>query len=245
MRYAFISDIHGNLEALHRALSLIDEAHIDAIICAGDIVGYGPDPDRCAGLVKSRSLMSVLGNHDLAVNDIDSENLFNKYAREAIQWTRQTLSYENALYLKSLKLTFNQGDFIVFHGSLEKSSPFTYILSDYEAWRSFNNMNGSIGFFGHTHIPGAYIMDEKGDVKFVSGVKGLRFEIQPTKRYLINVGSVGQPRDGNPKGAFTVFDSEEGSIEIRRFSYDIETTYQKIVKAGLPVFLGERLFSGV
>jgi predicted phosphodiesterase len=244
MRYGLVSDIHGNFEAFSKALSLIEKAQVDNILGAGDIVGYGPDPSQCIHLVKEYEIKSVLGNHDCAVNNDEEASLFNTYAREAIEWERNNLSYEDLNFLKNLPLTLKENGFIIFHGLLDSVSPFTYILSDYEAWRSFNNMNVNIGFFGHTHIPGAYIMDEKGTIKFISGVKGLRIILEEGKRYLINVGSVGQPRDGNPQGAYTIFDSEKNTVEIHRFFYDIEKTYKKIISAGLPPFLGERLFIG-
>jgi len=245
MRYAFVSDIHSNFEAFTKALSLIEKANVDKIIGAGDIVGYGSDPENCIKLVRSHLIESVAGNHDYAVNNDEEKNLFNPYAKEAINWTRGVLSQEDLGFLGSLKMTIEEEAFIVFHGFLDSLSPFTYILSDYEAWRSFNNMSVDIGFYGHTHIAGAYIMEDSGNIKFVSGVKGFDINLEETKRYLINVGSVGQPRDGNPNGAYAIFDSGTNRVEIHRFSYDIETTYQKIIKAGLPAFLGERLFSGI
>ncbi len=244
MRYGFISDIHGNIEALEEAFALLTKARVDKIFSAGDIVGYGPNPSECVNLIRINKVKSVIGNHDYAVNDKYEENLFNTYAKEAIQWTRNNLSTDDLAFLKGLPFSLSHDGFVVFHGLLNSTSPFTYVLSDYEAWRCFKNMEAQLGFFGHTHIAGCFIMQTSGKIVHLSGAAHLQIEIEEGKKYLVNVGSVGQPRDGNPESALAIFDSDKMKIEIVRFSYDIEKTYAKILKAGLPSFLGERLFVG-
>ncbi len=244
MKIGIVSDIHSNLEAFIKALNLLHSLEVEKIYSCGDIVGYGPNPNECVNLVRENSIISVIGNHDFGVIKEEFEFKFNSYARDALRWTRNILSLENTNFLKELPLFLEEPDFTFFHGMFKKSNPFQYIISDYDAWLSLKDMNTNIGFFGHSHIAGAYVMSKDSSIKFIPGTLGTKFEIQEDKRYLINVGSVGQPRDGNPSPAFTVYDSDSNTVEIKRFTYDIEKVYKKIVSYGLPVFLGERLFIG-
>jgi len=245
MRYAIVSDIHSNLEALNSALEIINKMNVNAVFSCGDIIGYGPNPEECINIIKKLSADSVVGNHDYAVNHREEEELFNAYARLAIQWTRKVLTAESQLFIKNLPLFIEHKDFTLFHGSLDKNNPFDYILSLQDASLSFKNIKTQVGFFGHSHIAGYFVKSKENRINYFPCISGCKINLKADEKYLINVGSIGQPRDGNPKGAFAIYDTEKQTVEIIRFTYDIETTYKKIVQIGLPRFLGERLFSGV
>jgi predicted phosphodiesterase len=245
MKYAIISDIHGNLEAFQAALNEIEKAGIKYIFSAGDIVGYGPDPEECIKIIRSRGISSVMGNHDYAVNEVSEEELFNAYARLAIRWTREKLSEEDKTFLKSLPFSLVKDEFTIFHGTLDPEEPFNYILMSDDAELSFKNMKTWVGFFGHSHSAGCFIKDSNGIISYRSGIIDCTIELDPENKYLINVGSVGQPRDGNPNGAFAIFDTDEKTVSIKRFAYDIDKTAKKIIDSGLPRFLAERLYEGV
>ncbi len=245
MKYAIISDIHGNLEALETALKEIEKEGIKYIFSAGDIVGYGADPEKCIELIRSRGISSVMGNHDYAVNNTSEEELFNSYARLAIQWTRNTISEDAKNFLSSLPFSVVKDDFTLFHGALDEESPFNYILMPADSELSFQNLTTQVGFFGHSHVAGCFIKSENGIISYRSGIIDCEISIEEGNKYLINVGSVGQPRDGNPNGAFAIFDTDKRIVRIKRFAYDIEKASKKIIDAGLPRFLAERLFEGV
>ncbi len=245
MKIGIISDIHSNFEALEEALSVLDASHTQKLFCCGDVVGYGPDPSECVSLVRKRGIFSVLGNHDYAVGTNGYEKLFNEYARIAITWTRDRLSEADRNHLLNFPLFFETEELTFFHGMYSKANPFRYTISDYDAWLSLKELKTNISFFGHSHIAGVYEMDQSGKVRFLSARKGLKIYLEENKRYIINPGSIGQPRDNNPDGALAIFDTKEKFLEIKRFAYDVEKTYKKIMKAGLPAFLGERLFIGV
>ncbi len=245
MKYAIVSDIHGNLEALETALKEIEREEVKYIFSAGDIVGYGANPEECIEMLRSKGIPSVIGNHDYAVNNVPEEELFNSYARLAIQWTRNTLSKKAKNFLSSLPFSVVKNDFTLFHGTLDKEGPFNYILMPADSELSFQNLTTRVGFFGHSHVAGCFIMGENGIISYRSGIIDCEIAIEEGNKYLINVGSVGQPRDGNPNGAFAIFDTDKRIVLIKRFAYNIVKTSKKIVDAGLPRFLAERLFEGV
>lgn len=245
MKIGIISDIHSNLEAFSEALVLLNASKVERIYCCGDIVGYGPNPNECVDLVREKGITSIKGNHDFGAVDREQTKNFNSYAKVALDWTRDILSLENTSFLGHLNLFLYTEELTFFHGSLLISNPFLYIVSEYEAWISLNNLPSDIGFFGHSHIPGVFSLESEYSASFVPARKGLKVILEKGKKYIINVGSVGQPRDGNPDGALAIFDTETRALEIKRFSYDIEKTFNKIKEANLPSFLGERLFVGV
>jgi predicted phosphodiesterase len=244
MRYAIISDIHSNIEALNEAMTIISGKKIDRVVALGDIVGYGPNPEECVNTIIKNSIVSVMGNHDYTVNFIHYEENLNEYARAAIRWTRENISNDSKSFLKDLPFSNEIKNFTMFHGSLDELRPFAYILYPGDAAVSFSKLKTEIGFFGHSHMPGCFYTDSKGTIELIRASGNQSITLEESKRYLINVGSVGQPRDGIPRGCFVIFDSLEMSIEFIRFRYDIEAVYNKILKAGLPIFLGERLFIG-
>ncbi len=233
MTYAIISDIHANLEALQTALEIIDEQHIDEIICLGDIVGYGASPNECVELVRSHCPIVVLGNHDAAAIEPALANGFNVIARKAIQWTAAQLTDSNRAFLSSLPLTVRKEDILFVHASPDRPGEWSYIVDPADAREVIGYFDERLCFIGHTHIPG--IFSRLGRVKTVD-----RFD-----QYLVNVGSVGQPRDGNPMLAFGIFDAAAWEYCLIRSNYDIETASGKIYAAGLPEELGIRLMCGM
>lgn len=238
MRYLILSDIHGNWEAL--AAVLADAAgQYDAVVNCGDLVGYGPDPDRVVEYCRAHCRAAVRGNHDKAVAGLADMDWFNAVARKAATWSRQTMKPENLAYLASLEQGPVECDgFSVMHGSPRDEDD--YILSPEEARAAAAEALTGLSFFGHTHIQGGFIVHRNGLREILGG----ELRVEETSTYLINPGSVGQPRDGDPRAAFALYDASLRSIEFRRVDYDASATLRKIVEAGLPAVLGQRLFAG-
>ncbi|HEY6953239.1 MAG TPA: metallophosphoesterase family protein [Bacteroidota bacterium] len=233
MRFAIISDLHSNLEALQKALELIDQESVQEIVCLGDIVGYGADPNECVNLVRSRCRIVLRGNHDAAaVNPLNAES-FTRNARIAAEWTRQQLSPENRRYLEGLPYTASRDGILFVHASPYQPESWFYVLSEEDLESAFQNFSEQLCFIGHSHFPG--IFSEEGPAKTVS--RGLR--------YLINVGSIGQPRDGNAKLSFGIFDTERWEYRNIRSEYPIQIAAEKIIRAGLPRALADRLPLGM
>jgi len=233
VRLAIISDIHGNLEALTAALELIDSRGVDEIICLGDVVGYGANPNECLDLIRQRCMVILLGNHDAAAVDLSIANSFTMNARLSALWTRQALLDKNREFLQSLPYTKERGEIFLTHGSPYNPDEWNYIITDFDARDAFQSFTHRICFVGHSHIPALF--SESG------GSPNLTIR----DRYIINVGSIGQPRDGNPKLSFGLFDTEAWTYENIRADYDVFTAAEKINSAGLPPALAHRLMVGV
>ena len=226
MKIAYISDIHSNLEALEIALHEITQRNIREICCLGDIVGYGAEPNGCVDRIREAVHKTIAGNHDFAVVGLTSTQYFNSYAQEAIHWTSQQLSETNKLFIKELPLTCSQNGVLCVHSTPTNPQEWDYIFSREEAERQFSAFKESICFIGHSHIPA-------------------EFQSRSKKRRIINVGSIGQPRDRDPRLSFVIYDTESREIERVRLKYDVEIAAAKIRKAGLPEFLAERLLWGM
>lgn len=246
MLYAIISDIHSNLEAFTAVLERIDSIGVDEIVCLGDIVGYSSNPNECVEIVRKRGIRSVAGNHDVRACGLKEPHDFNEIARKALLWTRKVLDEENIDFLKGLpeRLYLREGRGIAVHGALIDGTD-TYILSPWIALRNFEEMAGSpdlpsLCFFGHTHVRITY--------QYIEGRVITLFDdeivLNPEGLYLINPGSVGQPRDRDPHASFLIYDTEEETVTFHRVPYDIDLCCRKIVEAGLPRALGERLKIG-
>lgn len=233
MRYAIISDIHANLEALTTALSIIDAKGVDSIVCLGDVVGYGANPNECAQLVRERCAVTVLGNHDAAALDLSVTRDFNPLARRAAVWTSETLTEENKTFLRSLPMSAIHGAALLVHASPRRPEDWDYIVDPEDAMYALRTMEAPVCFVGHSHVPGVF--NERGRAKAVTR----------DERYIVNVGSVGQPRDGNPMLSFGIFDEEEWNFELVRSAYDINAAAARIMDAKLPEELGNRLFYGM
>ena len=239
MRIAIFGDIHANLEALEVVLADAREQGCTSYICLGDVVGYNANPRECLQIVQSLKCPVVKGNHDDYASSDSSLESFNPLAEVAIQWTRDQLTPAEKTWLGALPLISKLRGFTVVHASLEDPGGWGYVLNQLDAAASFSKQTTKLCFFGHTHNPRAYIKD--------SSVVGLPFEqlvVEPDKRYFVNVGSVGQPRDGDWRAAYVVFDEEKRLIRLRRLRYDLEKTQGKILAAGLPPRLADRLAYG-
>ncbi|MEW6144746.1 MAG: metallophosphoesterase family protein [Thermodesulfobacteriota bacterium] len=238
MRYAIISDIHANLEALQAVLREIDWCSADRIICLGDIVGYGASPNECVETIMSLNITSLIGNHDKAACGLAEPVGFNPAARQAALWTRMELTGENKDYLKSLPDEDEVDGFMIVHGA--PSDPDKYILSTYDAAPEFPLMGKmSLCFFGHTHVSCVFTFAD-GVVRFS---RDDRLQLRSGWSYLVNPGSVGQPRDRDPRASFLIYD-ERGGAEFRRVGYPVEIAQKKIIDSGLDPFLAERLSYG-
>lgn len=251
MKRAIISDIHGNFEALTAVLGRIGDLNVDEIICLGDIIGYGPDPLRCLDTVIDRCQLTILGNHDQAAI-FDPEG-FNPVAMKAIYWTREQLEDETDGiaradrrwdFLGELPRRHDEGEFLFVHGSpRDPTNEYVFPETVYETdlLKLLMSRFEKYCFQGHTHIPGVFT--ESGS--FISPEEREHFFQLGDDKCMINVGSVGQPRDGNPKSCFVVLDTEEKTLQYQRVEYDIEKTRQKIHGIrDLENMLGDRLVSG-
>ncbi len=246
MRYLIFTDIHGNLEALLSLLKFIQNRKIDHYIFLGDLVGYGANPDEVIRRVTALKPLSIIrGNHDKAVCDHESIETFNPIAAAAIHWTKQNIKKKNLDYLISLKKgpQIINGHFMICHGA-----PFDedhYIFGEFDAAEAFVHINSPLCFFGHTHFP--FVYTEKEHVvegTFLSGHSN-EIKLEEGTRYLINPGSVGQPRDRDNRAACAIFDDSTRKVKLYRFDYDIKEAQRKILEAGLPSALAERLALGI
>lgn len=232
MRIAIISDIHSNLEALEKTLEIIKDQGVQDIICLGDIIGYGANPNECLSLVKLNCSYVLLGNHDEAVFQLSNTYQFNKNAQSAIIWTSRQLNTDSIEYIKTLPVSLIYQDAFFTHASPYKPREWHYILTPEDALANQSFFSQDICFIGHSHVPAIYC-----DGKQVS-------QIEKGKKYIINVGSVGQPRDYDNRLCFGLYDTDNFSFQHVRAEYDVKTAMEKIFKAGLPKFLAERLAVG-
>lgn len=239
MRYAVIADIHANLEALEVVLADSKEQKCTHYCCVGDVVGYNANPKECLDIVRSMGMPVVKGNHDEYCSSEEDLEGFNPHAAEAVNWTRKQLSAEDRQWLRDLKYVRLVASFSMVHSTLDGPQRWGYVFDKLAAAASFTYQNTAICFFGHTHVPVAFVRDS-----VVRGGTYSKFKTEPGKKYFVNVGAVGQPRDGNPKAGYVVYDLNEGTIELRRLDYDIAKTQKKIMDAGLPQRLADRLALG-
>lgn len=244
MKYGILGDIHSNISALRAVLERLDEDGVDTLVSVGDVVGYGAAPSECIALLRERGAVVVKGNHDAAcVNELD-ERTFNPYARAAVAWTRTALSEDEKRWLRGLPLVATLEHCQVAHGTLHRPELFDYILSLSDADPSLDEMTRPVCFVGHSHIPLTVMRfaDEPGRTAYTTEP---HVDLSETIKALINVGSVGQPRDENPLTAYVLFDSTKKASTLVRVPYDIESEVARIASAGLPRVLGERLRIGV
>ena len=242
MRYAILSDVHANVEALEVVLADIAGRSPDAIICLGDFVGYGPDPVDCVERLRGGLAGAVVGNHDLAALERTDITLFNPYARAAIIWTRDQLTPSVRAYLGDLPRELRRAAFLAVHGSPRDPTD-EYVFDASTARSNFESVEFRLGFVGHTHVPGVFIHDgERVSARVLPPDDVL--ELRPSDRYLINVGSVGQPRDGDPRAAYLWLDEGTARAQLIRLAYPLERTQEKMRSAGLPDALAARLTHG-
>lgn len=225
MKLAIISDIHGNLQALESVMKSIENKKVDQVVCLGDIVGYGANPEECVELIRSSGFPTVLGNHDEAATEKGIPEYFNHWALEAILWSRDRLSKNSKTFLHNLPFKMEFGDICLTHASPRKPELWTYLITHGQALPEFQYFSQSVCFIGHSHFPVVFTESEGS-------------------RRIINVGSVGQPRDHDPRSCYGIYDDKSLNFEWVRVEYDIKCAASAIVNAGLPKFLANRLMSG-
>ncbi len=239
MKYAILGDIHANLEALTAVLTDAKEQGVTHYACTGDVVGYNADPKACLQMIRSLDCKVVQGNHDYYAACNENMELFTPMAQKSIRWTRKNLSPFERKYLRRLPLIIDIENFTIVHSSLSNPHRWNYIFKRKAADANFRNQFNNVCFFGHTHVPLAFV---KGDTIEKGFYETLT--IRPNFQYLINVGSVGQPRDRNPKAAYVIYDLTAQTVEMRRVEYDRTSTQKKIRAAGLPFRNALRLTQG-
>lgn len=242
MRYGIFADIHGNREALLAVLSAFEKENIDAYYCCGDIVGYGADPVACLTEIRNMRAHCVAGNHDWAVAQKLDTGRFHEQAQVAVDWTRHQLDSAEKCFLANLPLVHQERNFVLVHGTLHQPERFLYLMDLGQAKQTLLSMDCSICFVGHSHVAKIFVRCNNGKVR---AVPENVTTILPGYRYVVNVGSVGQPRDRDPSSAYCIYDDRIGTIEIKRVAYDAEAAKEKILKSGLPPELGFRLLQGI
>jgi len=241
MKQIILSDIHANIEALTSVL-LAAEKEGEIAYCLGDIIGYGANPSECLDAMRHYSHLTVMGNHETAVLHPGMTAVFNPEARKSVFWTCDHIFGEDWDQIRTFPLTQIQGGIILVHSSLVEPDRWHYLQNDEDLEANLRLLkDGQVCFFGHTHIPGIYCLK---DNRFLSLPIDKETELEPGARYLINVGSVGQPRDRNPRASYCVFDPDARTVVFRRVEYDFRTTQRKIIDADLPAVLASRLSSG-
>src|SRR3954469_24130402 len=239
MRFAIFSDVHANLEALEAVLADARDNKCTHFVCLGDVVGYNANPHECVDRVREMDCPIVKGNHDEQASLFESSRDFNEMAEAAIQWTRDNLAAEDKDWLRDLKMQRQVRDFTIVHATLDTPAQWGYVFNNLDAAASFTYQHTSICFYGHTHVPTAFVRDD--------GVRRLNLEqlrIETGRKYFINAGSTGQPRDGDWRAAYCIYDSDKNVVELHRVKYDLDAAQKKIIKAGLPRLLAERLAIG-
>ncbi len=245
MRYLILSDIHSNKEALSAALSFMRRKRWDKVVFLGDLVGYGADPNSTVDLLRSlRPMAAVRGNHDKVCSGIENGEMFNRIALEAAMWTRKKLTPSNLRWLKQLPEgpVVVDDSFAISHGTpIDEDA---YIFGEIEALNVFRQTPFELCFFGHSHFPVVFALSPDEITTILTVAPVFRLKMRPGVRYLVNPGSIGQPRDGNPLCSFAIYDSDAGTIAIHRVAYPIQATQRKILAAGLPRPLADRLGVG-
>jgi len=239
MKYAILADIHANLEALQVVLEDARSQNCTHYACLGDVVGYNANPKECLDIIRDMGMPCVKGNHDEYCSAESNLEGFNPHAAEAIQWTRHQLTEEDREWLRVLKYMRLVASFSIVHATLDGPQRWGYVFDRLAAAASFTYQNTSVCFFGHTHVPVTFIRDS-----VIRGGTYSKFKVEPGRKYFVNVGSVGQSRDGVPKATYVIYNMDEGSVELRRLDYDMAQTQAKIRAAGLPERLAERLSLG-
>jgi len=241
MRIGFFSDIHANLEALDACITDFKKEHLDKLFFLGDVVGYGPDPNKCVEIVDKKADIKILGNHDAAAIGLLNTSYFNQYAQASMNYTAQVISDKN---LKKLKMFLIEATFDMFkmvHSSPTDPSAWGYILDLEDAEESFKHFEQQVCVIGHSHRP---VIIKKYKINRCEPVPHDFARIDDDYRYIVNIGSVGQPRDGDPRACYMIFDSETNIVSLKRVEYDYEKTQEKMRKAALPRFLVERIAIG-
>jgi len=245
MRYLILSDIHSNREALAAVLNRVRRKRWDKAIVLGDVVGYGANPNEAVDAVRSlRPLVAIRGNHDKVCSGVEDGEMFNRVALQAAVWTREHLTPSNLHWLRSLPEgpVVVDGAFAIAHGTpIDEDA---YIFGEIEALNVFRQTAFPLCFFGHSHFPVIFGLSPDAIQTVLTEPPSFRFRLEPGMRYLVNPGSIGQPRDGIPLASFAMFDSDTRTVAIHRVRYPLERAQRKILGAGLPRPLADRLSLG-
>jgi len=242
MKWAILSDVHGNLEALRAVLRDLQAENPQRIAFLGDAVGYGADPNECLAILRDLTDWCVAGNHDYGAVGLTDIEAFNPAARSAILWTRQRLSAEHQAYLRRQVLLRRDGDLAFAHATPNQPEEWYYLLTFPEAEEAFQSFNEGLAFVGHSHRP--MVLAKEG-TREVEACPPEEVVLKPGARYIINVGSVGQPRDGHAEAAYGIYDDARRRYVLKRVPYDVQAAREKILRAGLPAFLAHRLSRGI
>ncbi|MCP4569806.1 MAG: metallophosphoesterase family protein [FCB group bacterium] len=241
MRLAIFSDVHANLEALKAVISDIEQLNVEKVVFLGDAVGYGANPDKCVKLIDSLCEIKLLGNHDYVAMGLESPSSFNEMAKQSILWTQQQLKRKSIERLSEFEMEVSFLDYAFVHATPENPSEWGYMLMVEDATRNFNFFSQNYCFVGHSHLPAVFRRGNDGKVVLETKTQ---FEGDGESRYIINVGSVGQPRDGNRDACYLIAETDGNRFEYRRIPYDLKAAQKKMKKAELPEFLITRLAIG-
>lgn len=244
MKYGIFGDVHGNLEALEAVLADMEEQGVTHPLCLGDLVGYNANSAECVEIVRSLGCPVVRGNHDEVVVQARTLSSFSPDARKSLEFARGQLSPGQMNFLRRLPLVQREAQWTLVHATLDGPENWGYITTRLEAQTSFFYQQTPLCFVGHTHRPGAFVKERE-----VRPLEFRQVDVHPerskvARKFLFNVGSVGQPRDGDWRAAYAIFDPSENVVDLRRLNYNLEKTASKIQKAGLPESLYKRLFKG-
>lgn len=240
LRYAIISDLHANLEAVQAVLTKIDALGVDQVVCLGDVVGYNANPNECVEIIREREIPTVCGNHDAVACGLEEPWGFNPIALSAALWTRDHLEPENQQWLRQLPVNRSFDHFLASHGTPMDRDPYLFTWEDALPYFDYvAQLNHRLCFFGHTHCPAIF----SGDGMYALDSES-KFLLNDDKIFFINPGSVGQPRDGDPRASFGLLDTEQKVYELVRVEYPVEKAAERIMASKLPNFLAQRLFLG-
>jgi len=241
MRYAFFSDVHANLEALQAVILDFRKEKIDRIFFLGDAVGYGPNPNECVELIDQIAEVKLMGNHDYAALGLMNTEYFNQYATESIDWTKQSLKEKTIEIMSNFGLTAEVDHIFIAHSSPKEPDRWHYILDMDDVKENYDYFKNQMCLVGHTHRPFIVALNEDGNCAISHRQEE---KIYPNRRYLINIGSVGQPRDGDPRSCYLIYDDKEQLVKSKRVAYDLSNTQKRMAENGLPEYLIERLAIG-
>jgi predicted phosphodiesterase len=244
MRYGVFADVHSNLEALEAVLAFYKKERVQAFLCIGDIVGYGPNPNECIQLLSALNKIQITaGNHDYAVVGLKELTWFNSFASRSLVWTRRQLKEENRNFLMRLPRLVDGSVYTLAHGS-PRDPVDEYLLTARQYLDNLPHFRTPVCFIGHTHVPSVFYTDSLGMIQHTALADGETYKLDAQAKTIVNVGSVGQPRDGDPRACAMIYDTDKMELRVRRIKYDVEAVQQKMREARLPLFLIERLGYG-
>lgn len=241
MKYGFFSDVHANLEALKACVIDFRAEKLDKVFFMGDAVGYGPYPDECVKLINDVATVKLMGNHDYAALGLMETDFFNQYAAESMGWTKNSISRKTIQIMSDFELQHETDDILLVHASPKEPELWHYILDMDDAAESFDYFTQRVCVLGHTHRPYIVYKEKSGEVVLS---KQTEEKVSEDRRYLVNIGSVGQPRDGDPRSCYLIYDLEKKLLSHKRVAYNIKATQKDMAKIGLPEYLIERLAVG-